>query len=90
MSKKQQTQTAKAVQQVTEPPAHTPRRSAPAAPKARSTSDQVAIDQITRASRYDLHLAIQEVERIKTTHLHPTVAAFKVEMLEYLNARKAG
>jgi hypothetical protein len=87
------TETAKAAAEATtaeEPEAVVGRATKPAYPKGLTAlSATVACEQILKASNWELHHAITGVERVRTIHLAPAVAAYKAEMLEYLNGRQA-
>jgi hypothetical protein len=82
--------TAKVIKAVfVEPEAAPGRRSKPAYPQGLTAlSSIVACEQILKASNWELHHAITGVERVRTIHLAPAVAAYKAEMLEYLRSRQ--
>lgn len=72
---------------VAEPPKAAPRTKPPTAPVIINVASAAAVAQIKRASTWVPHLAITGVEQVRTLHLHPSVATYKTEMLEYLNTR---
>jgi len=81
------TPTAKAVEQVAEATVATARKSMPSAPNLKNAAAMSAVAQIKRASTWVPHHAVTEISRVRVMHLHPQVAVYKTEMLEYFSTR---
>ena len=78
-------------EQATQPDPHTPRTSLPSPPTnlpKLSASAQSAIQTIRMSQAYPANLARMQVESVRTLNLHPAVAIYKTEMLEYLSTLK--
>lgn len=67
-----------------EPDAHTPRTTKPAAPRLLGTMEREAIERIRAASEWEPHLALMEISNVRTINQNPAIAIYKTEMMEYL------
>lgn len=78
-------------EQAQQPEPHVPRTSLPSPPgdtAKLSSAAQSAIHTIRMSQAYPTNLARMQVESVRTLNLHPAVAIYKTEMLEYLNTLK--